>query len=251
MKLDFTCSPLDIFHSEMSKSLLDSISALIPNNTSQSNVTESIFSTLLSRVISCRAIVEVDNLALNLKYKKAKACLSDLILKQKDKVINEPSSLLHEAQINMMATLCITDYLSHFESRSAGNSVRNLAKVAIGLIGLRNPLDVIYESVRERILRYEDICLIYHIAFLLTVYNSQPTSIRIITQLITEAVLYNRDQTFDSKERPILFSGVQYKSIKENMSYRLDILNEYTNQSGDRYNIFIAWRQKENDQRYQ
>lgn len=247
MKLDFSCPPLDIFNSEISKALLNEISVQMPSFTSQANATESIFSTLLSRVINCGAIVAADNLSLRLKYKKAKACLNDLILKQKNKVINNPSSLIQEAQINMMATSCVTDCLSHFESRSAENSVKNLAKIAVGLIQLKNPLAVIYESVLERSLIYEDICTIYHIAFLLTVYNSLPLSKQIITQLITEAVQYDMDQSFDSKERPVMFFDVQYKSLKENMTYRLDILNKYTDRSGDLYDTFVTWRQKEND----
>ena len=116
-------------------------------------------------------------------------------------------TLLEEAQFNLMATSSITGYLSLLESKSFGNGVKNIEKTLIGLLSLRNPLDVLADSVMEISNTYNDFCQVYHIAFLLNVYSSIPETKDICKKLIIESLCNDNEgnSDFSNKKRRTLF----------------------------------------------
>jgi len=248
MKLDFSCPPLNIYTTEKSQYLLNTINRQLPNSGNNFNYAESVAKSLITQTLGIGVACLVDNISTGLKGKKANKCLSDLIIKQTNRIIKAPSTIIEEAQINIMATLCVTDCLSDVESNSVSLAAKNIGKVALGLIQLKNPLNVISESALEHSSKYDDICQIYHIAFLLTVYNSLPKTEIIIKQLIIESLSKDSSgyQSFSSKDRPLLFSNTQYKSVCENLTYRLDSLIKYAKGSGDLHDIYIQWRKEFN-----
>lgn len=252
MKLDFSCPPLNIYTTEKAQYLLNTINRQLPNSGNNFNYAESVTENLIKQTLGIGVACLVDNISTGLKGKKANKCLADLIIKQTKRIINAPSTITEEAQINIMATSCITDCLSEVESNSVSLAAQNLGKVVLGLIQLKNPLNVISESSLEHCSKFDDICQIYHIAFLLTVYNSLPQTEIIIKQLIIESLSKdsNGNLSFGSKERPLLFSDVKHKSLEDNLLYRLNTLIEYTNGSGDLHDIYIKWRQEFNSTIY-
>lgn len=248
MKLDFSCPPLDIYNQEKAQSLLQDINRELPDVQGPVTLDESIVSSLITRATGIGAATFIDGISNSIKSKKAKNCMADLIVKQRDRIISNPSSILQESQINLMATQCIIDHLSNLESNSISHTTQNLGKVAVGLLKFKNPLKVLFESAEEQLRRYYGICQIYHIAFLLTVYISLPKSEIIIKQLIIESISKDSegDDSFGDKLRPLLFSDSPYQSLERNLTHRLDILFEYTRQFGDIYDEFIMSRQKFN-----
>ena len=91
---------------------------------------------------------------------------------------------MEEARVNLMSTSCVTDHLPSLESGSWGNGAKNIGKAVLDLLNFKNPLETIWESVVEVSRKYEDICQVYHIAFLLNVYNSNPSTENVIRRLI-------------------------------------------------------------------
>lgn len=245
MKLDFNTYPLSVYSQSTSKNILKLIGGCIPQSRlSRSSTGLAILSSFVSRAAGAGLLSLIDNVSLGLKGEKARKCLANLIREQTSRVNRNPSKLLEESQINLMATSCVTGYLGSLESASFGNGAKNIGKALIGILSLKNPLEVIMESVTEVCDKYDDICQVYHIAFLLAVYNSNTRMEDTIKRLITES-LCNDDggeSDFSIKKRPVLFSGVQYKTLEENEKNRMGFLTEGTRGVGDLYDPFVKWR---------
>lgn len=245
MKLDFNTYPLSVYSQSTSKNILKLIGGCIPQSRlSRSSTGLAILSSFVSRAAGAGLLSLIDNVSIGLKGEKARKCLANLIREQTNRVNRNPSKLLEDAQLNLMASSCVTGYLSSLESASFGNGVKNMGKLLLGLFSLQNPLEVIAESVIEVSNKYDDICQVYHIAFLLTVYNSNTRLEDMIKRLITES-LCNDDggeSDFSIKKRPVLFSGVQYKTLEENEKNRMGFLTEGTRGVGDLYDSFVKWR---------
>lgn len=245
MKLDFNSFPLNVYNKEQSKSLLMSLGNEVPNvRLSNQALGQAILSSFVKHAAGAGLLSLIDSVSIGLKGDKARKCLSNLIIDQTNRVIANPSIILYEAQINLLATSCITDYLASLESGSWGNGVKNIAKSLIGILSLKNPLNVIWESVVEVTNKYNDICQVYFIAFLLNIYNSVPNTESTIKKLIKESLSNDSEgeSSFDLKKRPVLFSGSQYESLEDNLKNRIHILSEATNKNKDLYDPFVKSR---------
>lgn len=143
-----------------------------------------------------------------------------------------------------MATSCVTGYLASLESESWSNGARNVSKVLFGILKLENPLNVIAESSIELCEKYEKICQIYFIAFLLNIYKANPSTKDIVIKLITESLCKdsNKEKSFNVKELPILFSDSAYKSLNDNLKVRINLLSEETVKYNYIFDPFIKWR---------
>ena len=75
-------------------------------------------------------------------------------------------------------------------------------KAVLGLLSFKSPLETIWVSVVEVSRKYEDICLVYHIAFLLNVYNSMRSTENVIRRLIIESLCddSNGESSFSAKK---------------------------------------------------
>ncbi len=167
-----------------------------------------------------------------------------MIRKQVNDVVNKSSSLLLESQFNLMATSCITSYLCSLESASWSNGVKNLGKIALGLLSLEDPRNVIYESVKDMTDKYDNICQIYHVAFLLEMYSSYPSQGDLIKKMITESLCNDSrgEKSMLTKKRPILFLDVQNKSLEDNIKNRNYFLRNKAIKYEELYNPFVKWR---------
>ena len=248
MKLDFDSYPLDIYNRSTIQSFLKSIEVETPYyRLSNLSVAEFILSSFVKKVAGAKLLSWVDHVSIGLKGRDARKCLSSLISEQAYRISLHPSSLLDEAQVNIMATSCVTGQLASLESASWSNGAKNIGKALLGLLDFKNPLDTICESVLEISKKYDEICLVYHIAFLLNVYATIPSTMTTVKKLIIESLCDDNydDSSFSSKTRPILFSNVQYKNLEENLKYRLYALNVITNSSNE-LSPFIEWRKELN-----
>ena len=248
MKLDFNNYPLSVYNQSASKSLLKSIGGEVPNSRLSSlNLSQAILSSFVSKAAGTGLLSLIDNVSIGLKGQKARKCLSTLIREQTNRINRNSSVLLEEACVNLMATSCVTGRLASLESGSWGNGAKNIGKVVLGLLSFKNPLDTIWESVVEVSRKYEDICQVYHIAFLLNVYNSKPSTGNVIKKLIVESLCddSNGESSFSTKKRPFLFSDIMYKSLEENLKNRLSALNGDAGRNSDLYS-FVEWRRELN-----
>ena len=247
MKLYFENYPLNVYEKPASKLLLKSIDQDVPKvQGKRSSIGQIILSSYVSKFAGAGLLSLIDSISIGIKGEKARKCLAELIQSQTTRVKQDPSTLLQEAQINLMASACVTEYLANLESDSVGNGVKNMGKVLLGLLSLRNPLEVIAESVIEDAEKYDSICQVYFIAFLLNVYNTVPQTENLIKQLIIESLYYTGEITLDRKRRPVLFSDVQYKSLEENLKNRLSILSPGSKIKWDLYDPFVEWRKELN-----
>lgn len=182
MKLDFSGYPLDIYNNPLAKIFLHEIDNCIPDSKhSKISVSQAILSSFISKAAGAGLLSLIDNVSIGINGVKARKCISKLISEQTKPERYLFSSFLEEAQINLMALSCVTGYLSSLESGSMGNAVRNAGKTILGLLSLRNPLEVIYESTMEISNKYDDICQTYFIAFLLHFYVEEPENEDLIT----------------------------------------------------------------------
>lgn len=251
MKLDFNNYPLSVYNQSASKSLLSSIGREVPNSRlSRLTLSQAIVSSFVSKAAGAGLLSLIDNVSIGLAGQKARKCLSNLIREQTTRVTRNSSALLEEAQVNLMVASCITGYLASLESGSWGNGAKNIGKVVVGLFSFRNPLNVIAESVIEVMDKYDDICQVYYIAFLLTIYNSNPNTEDLVKRLITESLCndYGGESSFSMKERPILFSNVSYKSLNDNLKNRLEFLSQGNRIDKELYDPFIKWRKELNEE---
>lgn len=250
MKLDFNNYPLSVYNQSTSKSLLKSIGVEVPNSRlSNFNLAQAILSSFVSKAAGAGLLSLIDNVSIGLKGQKARKCLATLICEQTNRVNSNSSTLLEESRVNLMATSCVTDHLASLESGSWGNGAKNIGKAVIGLLSFRNPLETIWESVAEVSRGYEEICQVYHIAFLLNVYNSKPSTENIVKKLIVESLCNdsNGESSFSTKKRPFLFSDMMYKTLEENLQYRLSALNGEAGRNSDLY-TFVKWRKEFNEE---
>ena len=250
MKLDFNSHPLSVYNQSASKSLLSSIGREVPNSRLSSfNLSQAILSSFVSKAAGAGLLSLIDNVSIGLKGQKARKCLSTLIREQTDRINRNSSALLDEARVNLMATSCVTDHLASLESGSWGNGAKNIGKAVLGLLSFKNPLETIWESVVEVSKKYEDICQVYHIAFLLNVYNSKPSTENVIRRLIVESLCddSNGETSFSAKKRPFLFSNIMYNSLEENLKNRLSDLNGEAGRNSDLYS-FVKWRREFNEE---
>lgn len=247
MKLDFNSYPLNVYGLSSSKSLLKTIDSDIPQSRhSRLSVSQAVLSSFISRAAGAGLLSLIDNVSIGLSGQKARRCLSNMIRKQVSHVEDHSYVLLEEAQFNLMATSCITGYLSFLESGSFGNGVKNIGKALIGLLRLQNPLIVLAESVEEITDTYDDICQVYHIAFLLNVYNSCPQTKDTVKRLIIESLCddNNGETSFSSKKRPVLFSNSQYKTLWDNEKNRINYLSDEAKKHDELYDPFVKWRKE-------
>lgn len=123
------------------------------------------------------------------------------------------------------------------------NGVKNISKVLIGILSLENPLKVIVKSTMEICRKYEDICQVYHIAFLLNVYKANPNTIDVVKKLIIEALCKdsNSSSSFSTKDRPFLFFDSSSKSLYNNLKERIGFLEKETRTYNIIYDPFIKW----------
>lgn len=244
MKLDFSTYPLNIYSQSTSKALLSIIEKTIPSY-SHSNLTfsQAILSSFVRNMAGAGLLTLVDNISIGIKGERARKGLSNLIQEQTIKVQRNPSILLKEAQINLMVTSCVTDYLASLESESWSNGARNMSRVLLGILRLENPLNVIAESSIELCEKYEKICQIYFIAFLLNIYKANPSTKDTVIKLITESLCKdsNNEKTFSGKKLPLLFSDSPYKSLHDNLKIRINFLSEETAKYNYIYDPFIKW----------
>lgn len=244
MKLDFDSYPLNVYSLTSSKALLKTIDNDIPQSRySRLSISQAILSSFVSKAAGTGLLSLIDNVSIGLTGQKARRCLSNMIRKQTSRVECNPSILLEEAQFNLMATYCITNYLSFLESGSFGNGVKNIGKALFGLLSLKNPLEVLAESVEEITNVYDDTCQIYHIAFLLNIYNTCYQTKDTIKSLIVESLCddYGGDSGFSSKKRNSLFLDVQYKTLVDNVKNRTHFLAAEAKKYEDLYDPFVKW----------
>lgn len=249
MKLDFNSYPLNVYNQSAPKSLLNSIGGEVPNSRLSSfNLSQAILSSFVSKAAGAGLLSLIDNVSIGLKGQKARKCLSTLIREQTNRVSHN-STILEEARVNLMATSCVTEQLASLESGSWGNGAKIIGKAVLGLLSFKNPLETIWESVVEVSRKYEDICQVYHIAFLLNVYNSKPSTENVIKRLIVESLCddSNGESSFSAKKRPYLFSNIMYKSLEENLKNRLSDLNGEAGRNSDLYS-FVKWRRELNEE---
>lgn len=248
MELDFDSYPLNIYSKASSRSLLKSLEGDVQkSHPSRSSISEAILSSFIKKASGVGLLSLIDSISIGFKGEKARRCLSNMIQGQTARVKEKPSSLLKEAQVNLLATSCITGHLASWESASYGNAGKNFGKAVIALIrdfSFKSGLNAIFESVAELDNKYNDICQVYHVAFLLNIYNSVPNSEHLVKQLITESLCDDSEgeSSFDRKKRKTLFSDVKYKTLDDNLENRLDILSEESKRNEDLYNPFVKWR---------
>lgn len=250
MKLDFNSYPLSVYNQSASKSLLNSIGGEVPKSRLSSfNLGQAILSSFVSKAAGAGLLSLIDSVSIGLKGQKARKCLSTLIREQTNRINRNSSTLLEEARLNLMATSCVTGHLASLESGSWGNGARNVGKVVLGLLSFKNPLETIWESVVEVSRKYEDICQVYHIAFLLNVYNSNPSTENVVKRLIVESLYddFNGESSFSAKKRPFLFSDIMYKSLDENLKNRLSDLDGEAGRNSDLFS-FVKWRREINEE---
>ena len=251
MKLEFDSFPLDVYEKEGSKSLLESIGESVPDtNLSNVSLSKTILSSFVRRASGVGLLSLIDSISIELKGDKARKCLSDLAREQIRRINGNASAISEEAQINLMITSCVMDYLSSLESKSWSNGAQNIAKSLIGILSLKNPLKVIWESVMEVIDKYNDICQVYYVAFLLNVYDTYPNTKDTIKKFIIEALCKDSEgeSSFDVKKRPLLFSNTTYQTLEDNLANRLDILSREIKRDSRLNDPFIKYRKELNEE---
>lgn len=249
MKLDFNSYPLDIYDNPLAKSMLHEIDKSIPvSKHSRISVSQAILSSFISKAAGAGLLSLIDNASIGINGVRARKCISKLISEQTKLEKYIFSSFLEEAQINLMALSCVTGYLSSLESGSMGNAVRNAGRTILGLLSLRNPLDVIFESTMEISNKYDDICQTYFIAFLLQFYVEEPENEDLVKKLIAESLCNDSEgnSSFSLKKRPILFADVPEKTLEGNLKERVSYLKQETKDIEGMFDPFIKWRIKLN-----
>lgn len=242
MKLEFDSYPLDVYKQDASKSLLKSISAYLPNNKmSDIALSETILSSFIKKASGVGLLSLIDSISIGIKGGMARNCLSGLDRKQLMNVRYDSSLLLKEAQFNLIATYCVTEYLCTLESGSWGNGVKTMGKALIGLLSLKNPLNVVAEDIDELSKKYEDICQVYHIAFLLNAFINDRQKEEIIKDLIVETLTKDSggDEHFFSKKRTILFHDSSYKTLMDNIKKCRDSIIKESQKYDGLYSPFV------------
>lgn len=254
MKLNFEIFPLNVYQNTMAISLLKEIDSIIPQiQHSRLSISQYILSSFVKKVAGGWAASLIDNVVIGSGGVIARNCLADLIHNQINRINCNPSLILKETQLNLMASCCVTDYLSHLECSSIGSTIRVVAKTALSMLrnlSFRRGLEEINNEVIEISEKYDDICQVYHIAFLLNVYCSNQRTKEIVIKLITES-LCNDNQgilAFSSKKRPVLFSNFQYKTLEDVLQNKLDFLITETKNIKNLYDSFIKGRKELNDE---
>lgn len=244
MKVYLDRSPLNVYNQSTSKNLLKEIESEVGNvRFSRESIAQGIISSFVSKASGVGLLSYIDKVSIGFKGDKARKCLSDLIEAQINRIKGKPTTILMEAQLNLMTTSCVMNYLCYLESSSWDFGVKNVGKVIIGLLDFENPLNVLAKSVGELSDKYDDICQVYYNAFLLSVYDSINNSEAIIKSLIRESLCDDceGESSLSLKKLPILFSDVQYKSLEDNLKYRLSFVIEKTKWD-DIYDPFVRWR---------
>lgn len=210
---------------------------------SKRSLGESILASKISKAAGAGLLSLIDSVAIGIYGKKARKCLANLIENQTREINCNHARLNEVAQINLMATSCVTDYLSSLESGSWGNGAKNLGKAIFGLLGGKNPLDTIWESTLEISNKYDDICQVYHIAFLLSVYKSNPSLESDVKDLISESLCDDsaNNSSFTCKNRMNLFHNRAHKTLNENLEHNLELVRRAPNYS-ELYNPFVKDR---------
>ncbi len=210
MKADLNSYPLNIYNEKTSKLLLAEVDNGLEDG-----------------------LPLFDTVSVGIKGKKVRKCLGDLIREQTMRVSNGSSSILEEAQLNIMAVASITDYLVHSESGSWITTVKCLAMATS-----------VFDIVMELCEKYDRILVRYYVAFLLTIYHSDISTKDIVMDLITEVLSEDSEgrMIFSSRKLPILFSNVSDKTIEDNLKNRLNYLIERTQSNEGLFDPYIKWR---------
>ena len=118
-------------------------------------------------------------------------------------------------------------------------------------LSFQSGLETIAKDVIRITEKYEDICQVYHVAFLLTVYKAAPQTREIVEDLIMESLCKDAggESSFSGKKRPILFADISYKTLEDNETHRLNILSGGTQWEKDIYDPFIKHREKTNKEK--
>lgn len=255
MKIDLNSYPLNVYNQQEVRNILETIENHLPNSRfNNSSLCQSMLSSCIAKNIGKAAGVGllslIDSIEIGQRGLQARECLSQLIDEQVKRVTNTPSKLILESQINIMATACITNYLSSLENSSWSNGVQNIGKAVLGIFQLKNPLNVIWESVLEISNKYENICQVYYIAFLLNVYNSVPQIGDTIKKLIIESLNDDSDgnSRLSTKKMPLLFNNVSNKTLTDNLKTRLDFLKKSVSENKRLYNPFVKWQNNFNSE---
>lgn len=249
MKIDLNKYPLNVYNDGRSKEFLKSLKEDTNcYGLSNASLGQSILASFIRKASGMQLLSLIDSVTIGMKGDRARKCLAELIQIQINTIKKDPSLLLREAQINLMATSCVTDYLSSLESGSWENGAKNMGKAVLGLLQFKNPLNVIWESVLEISKKYDDICQVYHVAFLLNVYNTNTCCENIVKGLISETLCNDMhgESSFSGKKREKLFADVQYKTLEDNLKYRLNILSQIDKENRYLSDPFINWRKEVN-----
>ncbi|GEM_PF-6251540 len=241
MKLDFENYPLNIYNYEDCKCLLQSVKGEVSTNMlGGQQIGEAILSSFVKKSAGAGLLTLIDDVSIGVRGNQARKCLATLISEQKNRLYG-PYSIRREAQINLMATYCVTSYLSSLECGSWGNGVKNIGKSLFGLFSGKNPLETIFESTLEVSQKYYDICQIYHVAFLLNVYHLNHQTESMVKEWVSETLCqdYNGESNFCGKKRISLFCDLQDKSLQDNLKNHMSYLIDNTRNIDGLYNPFI------------
>lgn len=248
MNFDFNKFPLDVYNNPVANALLETIEVTVDDSSSKgSSVSQTVLAHYVKKAIGIGSFpFLVDKLFTWVAAKKMQEGISKLISRQKSQIERNPSSLLTQAQLNLMATYLITDFVGAKEAESAETAVGNFVKMGKKLFCLKNPLEVLWESAEEVTLKYVDICQMYHIAFLLTTYTAVPKTKTMVRKLIAESFCGDDDGklSYTTKNRPVLFANVRYKTLEDNLTNRLDIMSQSDSLDKEIFDPVIKWRRE-------
>jgi len=246
MNLNYDSFPLNIYKEPTTQVLFSKKETLA--RLGGFNVIKFIMTSAVKRMSGLHLAFVIENLISWYKETKARNGLSKLIQEQTNRVKSMPSTILKESQINLMATSCVTDHLCNVEAGSFASGVESTVKVAAGIFQGKKLPDTLWAANMEKAKKYNHICLVYHVAFLLSVYKACPHAEDTICDLIKEATLDdNQDPlAFSNRKRPILFSSAPYETLEENLSNNLAILSAANGINDDILDPFVKWRNEIN-----
>lgn len=78
----------------------------------------------------------------------------------------------------------------------------------------------------------------------MNIYNSDPTTEGTVIELIKESLSNDTEgeSSFDLKKRPVLFTGIQYKTLEDNLKNRIHFLSEVSKKYKDLHDPFVKSR---------
>ena len=257
MKLDYDSFPLDIFKDDDSKSFLRTIEKDLKQPSGELSEAEKTVISFISKLISLELgafgvslATTISSLSMMRKGRKANDCISDIIKERLSRIKDNNTDFLVEAQLNLMTTYCVTSYLSVVECGYLSTGINDLARVICSPImhlDLKRLFTEKYIIAEEREKKYDDICIVYYIAFLLWGYKANTQNRDLIKDLIKEVLCEDEDgvSLLSSKKLPILFSENEDKTLYDAMKYGIYYVFQETRHLEELRNTFIEPYMKE------